>query len=164
MRRVLSLISVVVSLIFVGAGVANAQSETVTGTGDITKIIVGNGTSSLTAKVFGLGVECGGAQYLHVEVLNRIGRLLYTADGSCIQAVWHVGLYYTATGIPEDNTAVKCPAFTFTRSQKTGAYRTEMPRSCLVNAPNRVKVRAEGANYGSMTGGTAGPTQLLARG
>ncbi len=162
MRRICAIL--LASIFAMGGGMANAETQTVDGNGDITKMVASNGTNAVTAKVFGLARPCGGAQYLHVSLTNRNGRLLYMAEGSCIQAQWFTGLYYTATGVPEDLRKVRCPNFSFTRSRTTGAYRIEMPRGCLDNAPNRVKVKAEGANYGSMTGGAAGPTKLLARG
>jgi hypothetical protein len=153
-----------VSLLAIGSGVAIAESQTVNGTGDITKMVASNGTSSVTTKVFGLKRPCGGAQYLHVHITKGDGTLLYEAEGTCISAEWYTSLWYTPTGMIEDAEAVDCPAFTFTRNRTTGAYKVVMPRSCLANAPNRIKVDADGHNYGTLTGGLAGPTKLLSRG
>ncbi len=164
MRRVLVFLTSVCLLSAVGGGAAYAESQTVAGTGDITKMVANNATDVLTAKVFGLGPRCGGAQYLHVLVKDRYGKLRYEADGDCISAQWYIGLYYTSTGVREDETAVNCPGFAITRNSTSGTYLALMPRTCLGNAPNRVKLQAEGANYGTMTGGTAGPTKLLNRG
>jgi hypothetical protein len=163
-RRVSIFIVAVVSLFAIGSGVAIAQSQTVTGTGDITKMVASNGTSSVTVKVFGLKKPCGGAQYLHVHVTTGDGTLLYEAEGGCYSAEWHTGLYYTPTGAPEDLEAVDCAEFSFSRNRTTGAFNVVMPRSCLVNAPNRVRVDADGQNYGTLTGGLAGPTKVLSRG
>ncbi len=164
MRRFLVLVAASACCLIVGGGVANAETQTVNGTGDITRMTASNGTNAVTTKVFGLGRPCGGAQYLHVQVLNRTGRLLYEGEGSCISAEWHTGLFYTSTGAPEDATQVRCPRFSLARNAQTGAFRVEMPRGCLDHAPHRIKVKVEGANYGTMTGGTAGPTRLLTRG
>ena len=162
MRRVLALMLAVCLLPALGAGSAYAESQTVDGSGDITKLVANNGTNTLTAKVSGLGPRCGGAQYLHVFVKNRNGKLLYEADGDCISAQWFASLWYTSTGAREDETAVSCSGFALTRTN--GVYVVKMPRSCLDHAPDRVKIKVEGANYGTTTGGKAGPTKLLARG
>jgi hypothetical protein len=165
MRRFLVMLAAFACFLSVGSAMAaNAETQTVNGTGDITRMTASNGSNAVTTKVFGLERPCGGAQYLHVLVLNRTGKLLYQAEGSCISAEWHTGLFYTSTGVPEDATSVRCPNFSFTRSATTGAFRVEMPRGCLDHAPGRVKVKVEGANYGTTTGGAAGPTRLLTRG
>ncbi len=148
-----------------GGDAAKAESQTRAGTGDISKIVVNNGTNTLTTKVFGFGNPCGGAHYISVEVRNRNGRLLYHATGGCYPgATWATGLYYTATGEGEDETKVRCSRFEFKRVQSPRSYIIVMPRSCLDHAPDRVKVNVWGDNYGSTTGGEAGPTKLLNRG
>jgi hypothetical protein len=161
MRRVLAL-TLAVCLLPVLAGAAYAETQTVDGSGDITKLVANNATNTLTAKVSGLGPRCGGVQYVHVFVKNRNGKLLYEADGDCISAAWYTGLFYTPTGAREDATAVSCAGFALTRTN--GVYIVKMPRSCLGHAPDRVKLKVEGANYGTTTGGKAGPTKLLDRG
>lgn len=164
MRRLGVILVAFVGFLSLGGGIANAQSQTVNGTGDITRMVANNGTNAVTAKVFGLGRPCGGAWFLHVDVTKRGGGLLYRAEGGCISGEWHTGLYYTSTGAIEDATPVRCRNFSFTRSRATGAFRVEMPRGCLDHAPARIKVKTDGANYGTLTGGAAGPTRLLARG
>jgi hypothetical protein len=161
-RRLLVVFVACLGFLAAGGGVANAESQTVNGTDGITRLKASNGTNAVTANVFGLGSPCGGAWYLHVEVRNRAGKLLYMAEGSCISAEWHTGLFYE--GGAGEPTAVRCRNFSFTRNRTTGAFRIEMPRGCLDHAPDRIKVRAEGADYGAMTEGVAGPTRLLARG
>ena len=79
-------------------------------------------------------------------------------------AAWATGLYYTSTGRPKDGKKVRCRTFEFSRVKATGAYRIVMPRACLDNAPNTVKIEADGNDYASVTGGHAGPTKLLKRG
>lgn len=162
MRRVLTAVSLIGLLTAVGGGAAYAEKQTVAGSGDITTLVANNATNKLTAKVSGLGPKCGGAQYLHVFVKNRNGRLLYEADGDCISAQWGIGLFYTPTGVREDAEPVACPDFAITRN--SGVYTVSMPRTCLDHAPNRLKLKVEGANFGTMTGGTAGPTRVLDRG
>jgi hypothetical protein len=163
-RRLPIVLVASVSLLAIGTGVAVAETQTVNGTGDITKMVADNGTSSVTTKVFGLKRPCGGAQYLHVHITKGDGTLLYKAEGGCYSAEWLTSLWYTPTGAEEDYEAVDCPGFSFTRNRTTGAYKVVMPRTCLVNAPNRVRVDADGQNYGTLTGGQAGPTKVLSRG
>lgn len=164
MRRALAFLFALLCLSVAVGGAANAESQQVGGTGDITSMTVNNGTKTLTAKVFGIKAPCSGAAYLWVSVRNRSGTLLYRAEGVCTAGVeWHTDLYYTATGDPNDETPVDCPNFAFTRNDTTNSYQVKMPRGCLDNAPNKLIVDAEGLNYGSM-GGTAGPTRVLARG
>lgn len=171
MRRLMVMLIAVLTVPLLALGVANAESQTVPGVkyggqvGDITKMTAANGQTAVTTRVFGLGRPCGGAQSLWVHVKTRLGKTRYFAQGSCTAGVqWDTALYYTATGDTQDQVRVRCRDFEFTRVKATGAYRIVMPRKCLDNAPNRIKVMAEGNNYGSATGGKAGPTAALDRG
>lgn len=164
MRRLITFLVPLGLLFAFGAGTSYAEKQTVNGSGDITKLVANNGQNNLTAKVSGLGPRCGGAQYVHVFVKNKNSRLLYEADGDCISGQWGIGLFYTSTGVREDEVPVDCPDFKITRNSTSGAYTVTMPRSCLDHAPNRVKLKVEGADFGTMTGGTAGPTKVLDRG
>jgi hypothetical protein len=170
MRRAAVAAIVLASMTVLGAGVASAESQTVLGSapgpgrGDITKLVANNGAKAVTAQVFGLGKPCGGAQTLTVNVENRAGKVLYFAQGGCYGATWATDLYYTSTGQQEDAKAVRCRTFEFSRVRASGAYRIVVPRSCLDQAPNSVRLEADGNNYGSVTGGHAGPTKLLKRG
>ena len=62
MRRVLGLILPVCLLPVLGAGAAYAETQTVDGSGDITKLVANNATNTLTAKVSGLAGEAGPGQ------------------------------------------------------------------------------------------------------
>lgn len=171
MRRTAVFALVLAGAAALGGGVASAESETVRGdapgpgTGDISKMVASNGVDAVTAKVFGLGKPCTGARDLSVYVENRRGRILYHAQGVCSAGTtWSTNLYYTATGNTQDEKRVRCSTFTFARSKATGAYKVVMPRRCLGNAPGAVRLEAEGSNWGTVTGGHAGPTSLLRRG
>lgn len=143
---------------------AMAESVTVQGDGDITKMFVNNGQRALVVKVYGLEKPCGGAQSLQVRV--RWGTTAeYIAEGSCIQAEWHTGLFYDSNRSSDPGAKpVDCPNFKIGYNATGHFHKVFIPRSCLGKAANRVNVRAQGNNYGSMTGGTAGPTRRLARG
>jgi hypothetical protein len=170
MRRAVAVLLALSTALTLGVGVANAQSQTVAGDkyggsfGDVRKIVVNNAAAKLTTKVFGLGEPCGGAASLQVDVQNRRGRLLYRAEGSCVGVDWGRGLYATDTGKPEDAVPVKCKKFVLARSAKSGAFRVVIPRTCMSGAPNKLRVEVNGLNFGSATGGHAGPTKALRRG
>ncbi len=153
-------------LVMGGGAIANAESQTVQGSGDVKKIVVDNGQDAVTTKVFGLGKPCGGAKQLSVYVLTRSGAITYFAQAACYAGTdWAASLLYTPTGDIQDQKSVRCRNFEVTRNRDTGAYRVFMPRACLAEAPNRIRVSVEGLNYGGSTmGGNAGPTKLLGRG
>ena len=171
MRRTAVIVLVMSCMTVLGVGAASAESQTVKGnspgpgSGDITKAIANNGAKTVTTQVFGLGRACTKARDLSVYVENRRGRILYHAQGVCSAGTdWSTNLYYTSTGNISDEKRVRCAKFAFTRSKATGAFTVTMPRGCLDNAPDAVKVEIEGSNWGSATGGHAGPTKLLKRG
>lgn len=149
-----------------GGAIANAESQTVQGSGDVKKIVADNGQDAITTKVFGLGKPCGGAKQLSVNILTRGGEITYFAQAGCYGGTtWAASLLYTPTGDIQDQTIVRCRNFEVSRNRDTGAYRVFMPRGCLDEAPNRIRVSVEGLNYaGSPMGGSAGPTKLLGRG
>ena len=162
MRRALSVLAGVTALLVGFAGQASAESATVSGTGDITKLVAKNGASTAVAKVFGLSKPCE-AQYLHLTISSkRAGQ--YRAEGSCIQGSWYKGLYYHASADDQNPKKVTCGGFKFTYNADHHFYKVVMPRSCLSHAPNRIRMSAEGMDYGSGSGGSAGPTKLLDRG
>lgn len=148
-----------------GGAIASADSQTVKGEGDIVKIIGDNAKTAVTTRVFGFGEPCGGAKQFMVYVENRTGKILYFADAACVAGTdWNADLLYTATGDIQDQELVHCRKFDVTRNADTGAYRVFMPRTCLDKAPDRIRIEADGVNYGSASGGHAGPTKVLARG
>lgn len=171
MRRAMAVLIALSTVFALGVGAAQAQSQTLAGDkyggsfGDIRKIVVNNATNALTTKVFGIGRPCKEAKSLQVNVQNRRGRLLFMAEAGCYGAsTWGTGLYSTTTGKPEDATEVTCGKFVFARSPKTGAYRIVIPRKCMAGAPNKLRVEVDGLNFGSASGGHAGPTKALRRG
>lgn len=168
MRRTATTIIATVCGVLLTASMASAASQTVAGdefggtVGDIKKIVVNNGQNALSTKVFGLGKPCGGAKYIHVYVQNGRGKTLYTAEAGCYSGdtgpVWLTGLY------DDSGSKVRCRDFDVSRNRSTGAYQVLMPRGCLGDAPNRIRVDVTGQNWGSLTGGHAGPTRILDRG
>lgn len=171
MRRFMTIVAVTASTALLAGGVAIAESQTVAGdkyggnVGDITKMTADNGSNAITVRIFGLGKPCGGTQSLTVDVKTPLGKTKYFAQAGCYGGTtWLKGLWYTPTGAPEDGVEVTCAGFELGRGRTTGVFRVVMPRSCLTNAPNKVKIEARGNNFGSATGGHAGPTTALVRG
>ena len=65
---------------------------------------------------------------------------------------------------PEGGRIVTSPKLRFGYSEADKSYRVDVSRSCIPKAGNRVRVSSSGDNYGSVTGGEAGPTRSLRRG
>jgi hypothetical protein len=146
------------------AGSASAASQTVQGSGDIDKMVVKNAASALKVNLFGFGPPCE-AHYIKV-VLDWGTKAAYQVDNGCYPgATWQKSLSYVADrSKPEGAKIVSCPALRFRYSEADKSYRIYVPRTCIPKARNRVRVRSSGDNYGSTTGGEAGPTRLLRRG
>jgi hypothetical protein len=168
MRRLFVTVVATSSALLLAAGVAGAASQTVAGdkyggkVGDVKKIVVNNGQRAVSTKVFGLGKPCRGAKFISVKVQNKRGKTLYTGEAGCYPGdpdlIWGTGLF------DKGGSEVKCGKFDISRIKSNGAYKVFMPRSCLSNAPNRIRVEVSAQNWGSVTGGHAGPTKLLGRG
>ena len=146
------------------AGSASAASQTVQGSGDIEKMVVNNAKTALKANLFGFGPPCD-AHYMKV-VLDWGTKAGYEISNGCYPgATWASALAYQPDrSKPEDAKIVSCPKLRFSYSEADKSYRAHVPRSCIPKAGNRVKVSGSGNNYGSMTGGEAGPTRSLRRG
>ena len=146
------------------AGSASAASQTVQGSGDIDKMTVTNAQTALKVNLFGFGPPCD-AHYMKV-VVDWGTKAGYEIDNGCYSgATWAKTLSYLPDrSKPEGGKIVTCTKLEFSYSEAAGAYRAVVPRSCMPKAGNRVKVRASGDNYGSVTGGEVGPTRSLRRG
>ena len=90
----------------------------------------------------------------------------YEIENGCYPgATWAHGFSYMAdTSKPEGAKIVECSKLRFTYSEADKSHRAYVPRKCIPKAANRLRVSASGDNYGSMTGGEAGPTRSLRRG
>jgi hypothetical protein len=144
---------------------AAAESQTVQGQGDLTKMVAKNNQSAAIVKLFGLGEPCGGAQHLNAHVIWG-STSAYMAEAGCYSGnTWGKGFYYLSDrSKPESAKEVNCPDFKISYNAADEFYKIFIPRSCMPKAANRVKFKSTGQNFGTMTGGTAGPTRLLARG
>ncbi len=161
MRRSLTLAAVVAALAVPAS--AFAASQTVAGKGDIEKMKVTNGQDAVTVALFGLEKKCGGTRQANVTI--SWGQSGYVYDGICPSGEWGEGLFYFAdlgdrgTKVGKQTTCGK-----LVTRVSDGAFRLKVPRSCLRKADDQIRVKAVGQNFGTLTGGTAGPTKRLARG
>lgn len=142
---------------------AAAESVTVQGSGDITKMFANNAQTAAVVKVFGLGKPCASAQY--VEIYVRWGASEYAADAACsMQGSWDKGLFYQQDRSNPNAQPVNCPDFKLTYNSTDNFLKAFIPRSCMSKAPNRVKFKSAGATFSASKEGQAGPTPLLSRG
>jgi hypothetical protein len=146
------------------AGTAGAASQSVKGTGDIQKMVVDNAKKALKVKLLGFDAPCD-AHYMKITV-DWGKKSGYAIDQGCYPgAEWGRSLVYMPDrGTPETGKIVACAKLRFAYVKKDGSYRMTVPRSCIPKAGERLRVSAFGDNYGSPTGGEAGPTKRLKRG
>jgi hypothetical protein len=164
MRKVVSTVVLALGSALVLAGSASAASQTVQGSGDIEKMTVNNARTTLKVTLYGFGPPCD-AHYMSVD-LDWGTKAGYRIDNGCYSgATWTKTLSYLPDrSKPETGKIVACPKLRFGYSEADESHRASVPRSCMPKAGNRLKVRASGDNYGSVTGGEAGPTRSLRRG
>jgi len=164
MRRTRSVLTLTLVSVLSLAGSASAASQTVQGSGDIDKMVVNNTTTALKVNLFGFGPPCE-AHYMKV-VLDWGTKAGYQIENGCYPgATWAKTLSYLPDRAkPDGARIVRCPRLRFSYSEGDKSHRAHVPRTCIPKAGNRVRVRSTGNNYGSMTGGKAGPTRLLRRG
>jgi len=142
---------------------ALADSQTVQGTGVIKKLSVNNGDNKVVAKLKGMDAPCE-AHYFKVVIFWG-KKKAYQADAGCYGVKWIPSLYYQANrNNGQGGEEVKCEKFKVAYDKDKGTYKVVVPRKCMDAAPDKIKVRAEGDNYGSPMPGEAGPTKALARG
>ena len=153
-----------VALLLGLAGPTAAESQTIPGTGvvpgtvgDLEKLFVSNGSTSVVARAYGPDIECGVSRWVSIVMRDGDGTK-YTAKGGCYQGgVW-------IKSLARGSSLVNCGGFTL-RYNSTGSFwRFEVPRSCLGRLANRIKVVTAELNSGSPNPGMAGPTSWLSRG
>jgi hypothetical protein len=167
--RPLGALFAAVALLLGLAGPAAAESQTIPGTGvvpgtvgDLEKLFVSNGSTSVVAKAYGSDIECGVSRWVSIVMRDGDGTR-YTAMGGCYPGDpasgggWHKSL-------SRGNTLVNCSGFTLRYNSTGGYWRFEVPRSCLGRLANRIKVVTAELNSGSPNPGLAGPTRWLSRG
>ena len=162
MRRLAAACAFATALLISSATLASAESQTVSGTGEITKMFASNAQTAVKAKVYGMPRPCK-SRWVHVYV-DWKGADSYRAGGACYPGgTWITSLEYRAN--EDSSKLVKCEDLVVSWNGDTKTYKMVIPRKCLTHAPNRVRLRAEGVvEGGDAQGATAGPTRLLERG
>ena len=146
-------------------GSAFAATQTVSGQGDLKKMTVNNGRTAVTVKLNGFKGPCDAKQFT-IDVLWSTKPVYQVQAGCTGGRDWTGGLYYTAVrGQGLEPKKIACRGFKLTYASAGKVWTAVVPRSCILKASNRIRVRAEGINYaGSAIPGVSGPTRLLARG
>ena len=146
------------------AGPAAAESTTVSGAagGPLKKMFVSNGTNAVVAKVHGPGKTCDRVRWVKIRLRDGDGTK-YAAIGACYPGDPASGGGWK-TSLETDSALVSCDGFTLTYDGTANFWRFQVPRSCLTELANRIKVSGELVTTTSAIGGEAGPTPWLSRG
>src|SRR4051812_33211839 len=159
MRRVAVVLAGLICVVAATAGPAAAESVTVHGSGDITKMFASNGAKAAVVKVYGLEAPCD-AMSVQIKITSKRAGY-YEADAGCYQGTWATGFFYYSSADDQNGTKVTCDGFHLRYNADRKFYKLRAPRSCLGHAPNKVRFESTGGNYGSAQPGAAGPTKLL---
>jgi len=154
MKRFLTGVLVTIAMSVSLTGIAHADRVTVTGSGDIQKLVAKNGTDSVVVQIFGPGGECD-IRYVAATLRGTDG-VKYKVSGGCYPGgQWILGL---SKGTKE----VRCSSDRLAYNATGGFWRFTVPRTCLGKLTNKIKVSGE-LTFGPMPG-EAGPTSWVRRG
>ena len=135
-------------------GIAHADSATVTGSGDIQRLVAKNGTEAVVVKIFGAGGKCD-IRYVAATLRGTDG-VRYKASGGCYPGgQWILGL-------SKGTKLVSCGSGRLAYNATGGFWRFTVPRSCLGKLTDKIKVSGE-LTFSAMPG-EAGPTTWVRRG
>lgn len=156
-RSAALLVPALVLLLLVPASAAHAAQTSVSGTNSYTRLVLVNGQTQVTLRMYGPGGGPCSVKYVDATVRDADGTR-YTLSVGCYPGnTWAVGL-------SRGNTLVKCPGAKLSYVGTGGFWRGVMPRSCLSGLANRIKVTRSSLVDWSPTPGEAGPTRYVARG
>lgn len=135
-------------------GTAHADRASVTGSGDIQKLVANNSTDAVVVKIFGPGGKCD-IRYVAATLRGTDG-VKYKASGGCYPSgQWILGL---SKGTKE----VACGSDKLGYNATGEFWRFTVPRDCLGRLTNKIKVSGE-LIFSAMPG-EAGPTSWIRRG
>lgn len=160
MRRSIAVCAVVVGFLAgtLGAvGPASAASQTVPGVGPITKMTANNAAKKVVVKIVGDG---GPSKIRWVDTTIKgkgTDAVSYEAQGAWYGADWIVSL-------SNGTAVVTCKKLSLTWTKKTKTWTFTVPRPCLKDLTNKVKVSATMVSTTNAMPGEAGPTKWLKRG
>ena len=134
MRRILALIAAVIVMSLSFSGAANADTGTVTGTGDISKLVASNKSDAVIIKVFGPGGKCD-VRFVAATLKGTNGAT-YQTSGGCYSGRWILGL-------SKGTKLVTCGGDRLSYNTTGRFWRFSVPRTCLGRLTDKIKVSAE---------------------
>ena len=158
MRRAFVLTLVPLVLCTAGlSGTASAETTSVKGTEAFTKLVLDNQQDQVVIKMFAPGGKN------KVRWLNAIVR---DKDGTryALHAGWYGEEWQVSLSDPVSDELVPCKALALGYNSDRGFWKGVIPRGCLDDLANRIKVNDAQVVDDSPTPGTAGPTPYVARG
>lgn len=159
MRRSMAVCALLLGLVagLMGSSApALAARATEQGVGPIKKMVADNGQDTVVVKVYGTGGK-GKIRWVNTTLRGRDGTR-YLAQGAHYPGgVWAVHL---ETG----EELVECDGLRLTWNGPKKFWRFVVPRTCLADLTDRIRVRADLVSVNSARPGEAGPTRWLARG
>ena len=155
MRRSITALLAVLALLLAVPGPASADSVTVQGTGDIDKMTANNADNAVVVKVFGPGGK-DEVRWVNVRIKGTDG-VTYTAQAGWYGKDW-------AKSLSRGDTLVTCGNLAITYNATGGFWKVFVPRGCLGQLTNRIKVKGELVAVGSAKGGGTTWTSWIAKG
>lgn len=143
------------ALVWTGSS-ADAATTKVAGTNAYEKLVLSNGTNAIVFKVYGPGGDCQ-IKYLDVSFRDKDGTR-YAADAGCYPGgVW-------AASLTKGDELIDCSGYTMAYNVDKGFWKAVVPRSCLSDLADQVRVTESWLDDYSAFPGEAGPTKYVARG
>ena len=101
-----------------------------------------NGDNKVVVKLKGMDKPCE-AHYFKVVIFWG-KKKAYQADAGCYGVKWIPSLYYQPNrNSGQGGEEVKCEKFNVAYDKDKGTYKVVVPRKCMDEAPDKIKVRAE---------------------
>ena len=131
MKKILTCLVAAIAMSVSLTGIAHADSATVTGSGDIKKMVAKNGADPVVVKIFGPGGKCD-IRYVAATLRGTDG-IRYTASGGCYPGgQWILGL-------SKGTKAVSCSSDKLAYNATGKFWRFTIPRT--VSASSRTRSR-----------------------
>jgi hypothetical protein len=153
MKRLTMLLACLALLV---PGAAHAAQTSVEGTGAYEKLVLANKQTKIVVKMYGPGGGPCEVDYVTAKLRDKDGTRYTIAAGCYPGAVWGVSL-------SRGDQLVECEDLKLAYQSTDGYWNGVMPRSCLDDLANRVKVTTSWIDDGSPTANEAGPTRYVAR-
>jgi hypothetical protein len=166
MRRVATVVLITAALGVAPVAAAFAESQTVDGVSDISRMTVNNDVHAVKIKLVGPGAPCDGAHYIHSYVRSAQDDE-YMVDAGCYPgSEWGVSLQYSSDGNWNTHSrGIDCAGLDVGYNDVHEFWRIAIPRTCLHHSPDRIRVQSRAQNYANASGVEGKATsRLLHRG